>query len=86
MEKDKVKGWTVTDYAFEDLYDAYLSILFEYQGKEYRLSCEGDKALYDCDTGEILWTFTDKESFYNGAIFGRPSQDVINDSYLICLM
>ena len=54
MEKDKVKGWTATDYAFEDLYDAYLSILFEYQGKEYRLSCEGDKALYDCDTGEIL--------------------------------
>ena len=68
MEKDKVKGWTATDYAFEDLYDAYLSILFEYQGKEYRLSCEGDKALYDCDTGEILWTFTDKESFYNGII------------------
>ena len=45
MEKDKVKGWTATDYAFEELYDAYLSILFEYQGKEYRLSCEGKRCM-----------------------------------------
>ena len=82
--KDK-KGWHFTDYEFDELYDAYLTVVFEYKGKEYRLSCEGDQALYDVETMEKLWHFTNKEEFYSGIIFGRPIKDVIDDSYMLVL-
>lgn len=79
-------GWRATDYSFDELYDAYLSIIFEYQGRNYRLSCESDQCLYDLESGNVLWTFSSKKSFYSGIIFGRPIHEVIDDSYIICLL
>ena len=80
------KGWHFTEYSFEDLYDAYLSIIFEYRGKRYRLSCEGDKTLYEEATGQVLWHFESKEELYNGIVFGRPIKSVIDESDMKALL
>lgn len=82
----KSKGWTFEDYSFEELYDAYLTVVFEYKGKEYRLSCESDQCLYDMKTGKKVWSFTSKEDFYNGIVFDRPIKDVIDDSHMMSLL
>lgn len=79
------KGWHFIDYDFEDLYDVRFTVIFEYQGKEYRLSCESDQCLYETENYTKLWEFHSKEEFYNGVIFGRPIKDVIDDSYMISL-
>lgn len=78
-------GWCFEDYRFEDLYDASLSVRFEYKGKEYRISCEGDRNLYDDETNEVLWHFNSEKEFYSGVIFGRPIQEVIDESHMISL-
>lgn len=83
--KTNQRGWDFRDYDFDELYEARLSIRFEYRGKEYRISCEEDQCLYDDETNEVLWHFNSEGEFYSGVIFGRPIQEVIDDSYMISL-
>lgn len=79
------KGWQATDYLFEDIYSCSINVKFEYNGKRYFISCEEDRAMYDDITHERLWSFNSEEEFYNGTIFGKPIQEVIDNSYIIDL-
>lgn len=75
-------GWIHTDYDWDMMYDCNLCVGFEYRGHIYIISCEEDSAIYDNDTGKVLYTFSSKEDFYSLVIFGRPIKDVIDESRL----
>ena len=71
---------------FDEAWDFACDIYFEYNGREYRIDLEDDASAkaYDVeDNYKVLRHYESKEDFYSSTLFGKPIQEVIDNSMLI---
>lgn len=79
------KGWKdgIQQFDFLDIYQCGINAFLVYGEESIVLVCETDPATirYGNEHGEVIGKYYTEEEFYNAVIFGKPIQEIVDESY-----